>query len=157
MPGPRKTAKKPDLSGNSGRKITEEKWCKFLAELSRTANVTRSAEFAGFDRGEAYDRKNEDPEFAKQFDAAYRTGYEKLEEECQRRAFSGFEKPVFYKGRKVATVTEYSDTLAMFLLKGNTNGKFRERVETTSGDPGSTRFSKMTDEEIDAELKQRLG
>lgn len=157
MPGPKRKTAKPSTLGNSGREVPDEKWCLFLAELSRTANVTRSCEFAGISRTVVYDRKREDPEFLKQHDEAYRRGYEVLEEECQRRAFSGFEKPVFYKGKKVATVIEFSDPLAMFLLKGNTNGKFRERVETTSGDGGSNRFSKLSEEDLEAELKRRLG
>lgn len=156
MAGPRKSSK-PDHSGKTGRPITEERWQKFLDLLAETANVTRSCEASGISRMSVYNRKRDDPEFTTRYDEAYRRGYEALEEECQRRAFSGFEEPVFYKGKKVATVTKFSDTLAVFLMKGNTEGKFRERVETTSGSPAGGRFAKLTDEEIEAELKRRLG
>lgn len=155
MAGPRKSSK-PDNSGKTGRPITEARWTQFLELLAQTANVTRSSEASGISRMSVYNRRRDDPEFAARYDEAYRRGYEALEEECQRRAFSGFEEPVFYKGRKVATVKKFSDTLAVFLMKGNTDGKFRDRVETTNGSPAGGRFAKLTDEEIEAELKRRL-
>lgn len=42
-----------------------------------------------------------------------------LEDEAFRRATEGVEEPIHYQGELVTTVTKYSDTLAMFLLKGN--------------------------------------
>lgn len=158
MAGPRKKSPKPDVSGHIGTPISEAKWCRFLAELSRTANVTKSCELAGFERTAVYRRRNDDPEFATQFDAAYRAGYEVLEEMAAKRAFDGYDQVTYDgEGNVVKIVEQYSDALAMFLLKGNTDGKFRDRVETSSGDRKEGRFSRLTAEELDAELKRRLG
>ena len=51
-----------------------------------------------------------------------------LEDEARRRALQGVEKPVFREGRQVGTVTEYSDTLLIFLLKARRPEKFRDRA-----------------------------
>lgn len=40
-----------------------------------------------------------------------------LETEAWRRAVDGTEKPVFYKGDECGRITEYSNTLLMFLIK----------------------------------------
>lgn len=153
MPGPRKP-EKPNRASQTKAK-TDADWALFLAHLSKTANVTRSAEASNIDRATVYRKRKDDPEFAKQFEEAYQTGYLALEEECQRRAFEGFQEPVFYKGEKVATVTRFSDPLAMFLLKGNMAEKFKDRSEVTTGGPKEGRYTRLTDEELEAELKRR--
>jgi hypothetical protein len=130
--GPKKTKNKVLTSGRQGIAISQERWNKFFDMLSQTANVTKSAEYAGISRTVIYDRKRDDAEFAKKVDEAYQRGYEVLEEECQRRAFAGYDKPVFQGGRQVGVVREYSDTLAMFLMKGNKPGKYRDRIEATN-------------------------
>lgn len=154
MAGPKKTAK-PSMAHATQPK-TAEQWQLFLDTLAETANATRSAEAAGMHRTTVYERRKNDPEFEKLYQEAYATGYDKMEEECQRRAFSGFQEPVFFKGEQVATVTRFSDSLAQFLLKGNKSDKFRDRIETIDGgNAGPSRFAKMTDEELEAELKRR--
>lgn len=132
----------------------DETFAVFLANLSETANITRSADAAGINRSTVFRKRKEDPEFDKLYLEAYQIGYTKLEEEAQRRAFTGYEEPVFYKGRKVATVTKYSDSLAMFLLKGNLADKFKDRSEVTHAGTND-RHARLTDEELDAELKKR--
>jgi len=57
-----------------------------------------------------------------------------LEDEAYHRAVEGIEKPVgWYQGKPGGTVTEYSDTLLIFLLKGRRPEKFAEsrRVHMT--------------------------
>ena len=158
MPGPRRKTTKPDNTGRIGRPKTEAQWSLFLEKLSECANLTRSAEFAGIERTTVYEKRKRDPEFDAKYQEAYQTGYDALEERCQARAFEGIEEPVFYKGECVASVTKFSDPLAMFLLRGCKPDKFRERVETINGGgPGASRFASLTNEELEAELKRRLG
>ena len=40
-----------------------------------------------------------------------------IENEASRRGFDGYEEPVFYKGEECGSITKYSDTLALALLK----------------------------------------
>lgn len=157
MPGLPRKLPKPNRSFATKPK-TPEVWDRFFNTLAQTANVTRSAEFAGVDRVKVYTLRKEDPAFEARFQAAYASGYDKMEEECQRRAFSGYTEPVFYKGSEVGQITKFSDALAQFLLKGNKSDKFRDRVENyEGGSVGPSRYATMTDEELEAELKRRLG
>lgn len=43
---------------------------------------------------------------------------EKLDAEIDRRAITGIDKPVYWRGQQVGTITEYSDNLLMFRKKG---------------------------------------
>lgn len=115
---------------------SEEQWAecidRFFLHLSITARVNKSCELAGISYSEVYRRRQVDPEFQKRFEDAYEQGVQRLEDEAVRRAFEGVEEPVFYKGEMVANITKFSDTLLMFLLKGNRPDKFKERVENTN-------------------------
>ena len=78
----------------------------------------------------AYRWREEDAEFAAEWERAKAIGLDALEDEALRRAFEGVEVPVLHKGQTVATVRNYSDTLAIFLLKGGKPEKYRERTST---------------------------
>ena len=52
-----------------------------------------------------------------------------------RRAHSGFDEPVFYKGIETGTVRKYSDTLTIFLLKGFKPDKYKDRVANELSGP----------------------
>ena len=57
-----------------------------------------------------------------------------LESEAFRRAVHGTEKPTgWYKGEAGGYVTEYSDILAIFLLKGLRPEKYKDRIEFKGG------------------------
>lgn len=109
--------------------LTPERRGAFLAALEQTANVSRSANEVGVDRRLLYLAREADPEFAKQWARALAVGVEALEDEARRRAFEGYEKPVFQSGSLVGTVKEFSDTLAIFLLKGAKPDVYRERQD----------------------------
>ena len=51
-----------------------------------------------------------------------------MEEEIWRRAKEGVLEPVFYKGEVAGYKTNYSDTLAMFILRGLKPGTYRDNV-----------------------------
>jgi hypothetical protein len=65
----------------------------------------------------AHKHRNKDPEFRAAWEEALKIGYDILESEAIRRATLGASKPVYYKGEVCGHVTEYSDSLLMFMLK----------------------------------------
>ena len=117
---------------------TPEKRAKFLAELAQTGNATLSAKLIGLSRARAYALRKEDAEFSAAWDDAISESSDHLESEARRRAVTGVQKPVYQGGKLVGHVQEYSDTLLIFLLKGNNPEKFadRSRLEHTGKDGG---------------------
>ena len=122
---------------------TPKKENEFLAALAATCNVTRACEAAGLGRRTAYQWRDADPEFAARWENARRIGAEALEDECMRRATEGVEEPVFFQGVECGTVRKYSDTLAIFLLKGAMPEKYREKasMELTGASGGPVQIS----------------
>ena len=122
---------------------TAKKENEFLAALAATCNVTRACEAAGLGRRTAYEWRESDPEFAARWENARRIGAEALEDECMRRATEGVEEPVFFQGVECGTVRRYSDTLAIFLLKGAMPEKYREKasMELTGANGGPVQIS----------------
>lgn len=115
-----------------GRAITREQWVIFFTMLAQTAHVTRSCDAAAIDRNYVYTKKSHDPEFESLFEQAINKGRETLLEEAQRRAFDGYNKPVFQGGMQVGIIREYSDSLAAFLLKGYMPKLFKDRTENVN-------------------------
>ena len=105
----------------------------FLAALEQTGNVSRACVLSKFPRRSAYDLRDADEAFKKAWDATLDRAADLLEEEARRRAYQGVKKPVFQGGKLVGHVQEYSDTLLIFLLKGNKPAKFGDRT-TIAGD-----------------------
>ena len=121
-------------------KFTLQKRDAFLAVLSRGGTATKAARAAGITRVRAYQVRDEDPDFAARWDAAWAEGTETMEDDGHRRATEGVtrEKGVYHRGLLVGTevVTEYSDTLLMFMLKGRKPDTYRETLKhQVGGDP----------------------
>jgi hypothetical protein len=150
--GPNKPDKERPVKALSGKRVSKERMEKFFYELSETANVTKACEASGVSRPYVYTWRKEDKEFEKRFNEAYLIGYDKLEEEAQRRAFAGYTRPVFQGGQQVGVIREYSDALAMFLLKGYKGERFRERTENINVNVEA----QITEEEVKAELRAKL-
>ncbi len=124
-------------------KITPEKLTAFCAALAETGIVGRACEAVSICRQTAYSWRDDDPEFAAAWDKAKNIGRTALEDEAHRRAFEGLDKPIYQNGERVGAVREYSDTLAIFLLKAHFPEKYRERshMELTGAGGGPVRFS----------------
>lgn len=88
----------------------------FLKTLRATCNVTRSALRAGMSRTAAYAWKNDDEEFAKEWEDALEAAADKLEEVAFRRATTG-----------------KSDRMLEILLKGH-RPKYRDK-QLVGSDP----------------------
>ncbi len=136
-------------------KFTPEKAEAFFAALAETANVSKACAAIAVSRRTAYNWRESDPVFAAGWDRAMKAAVLGLEDEAHRRAFEGVDKPVFYQGDECGTIREYSDTLAIFLLKAHNPEKYREnsKVELEA----NIRVNDMTDDEIRAEIAALVG
>lgn len=114
---------------HTGR-IPAESWLLFLQRLSEHGNIQKALDLVGISRTQLWRRRRDDVEFRAMFHEAQEIASESLEDEAQRRAVEGVEKPVFWQGGVVGHQTEYSDGLLTFLLKGLKPEKYRERVST---------------------------
>lgn len=110
----------------------------FLDALSKVPNVSAAASAAGVSRPVVYEHRNADSEFAAAWDDALEQSTDELVGECYRRARHGCEKPVFHQGEQCGTVREYSDTLAIFLLKAHRRSVYgdKQAVEHTGANGG---------------------
>lgn len=111
---------------------TPKKREKFFDGLRRSCNVSKACKLAGIARNSAYLWRRDDKAFAAEWNKAIEQAADLLEEEAVRRAVTGVKKPVFQSGR-LGHVTEYSDTLLIFLLKGAKPQKYAERKEQKHG------------------------
>ena len=117
-------------------KVTPEKKIAFCAALAASGgSVTRACEAVDIARMTAYRWRDEDPAFAADWDRAKAAGLDALEDEALRRAFEGYDKPIVHQGVITDTVREYSDTLAIFLLKGGKPEKYRDNVRQEISGP----------------------
>ena len=78
----------------------------------------QAAETANLSRTALYDWRKDDPDFAADWEIAFEKGVDALEAEAFKRAFAG------------------SDTLLIFLLKGNKSAKYKDRVQSEISGPG---------------------
>ena len=119
----------------------------FIEALRATGNVTRAAQYAGRSRNQAYHVRQHSEHFAAQWREALEEGSDLLEAEARRRAVTGIDKPVYYKGKVVGSITKYSDRLLMFLLKAH-DPKFR--------DGGKVEHPGAIDVSVDGDLEERI-
>lgn len=108
----------------------------FLAQFVLVANIDAASRMSGIHRSTHYEWLEQDPAYAARFEQTIPAAVDVLEVEARRRALVGIDKPVFYKGKRVATVKDYSDVLLMFLLNGRRPEVFRPRVEHTGKNGG---------------------
>lgn len=100
----------------------------FLTAFAEYGIITLAAETVGIARSTHYRWLEEDPAYPALFKAAAQQACDRLEQEARRRAVEGVKKDVFYQGKPCGVVTEYSDTLLIFLLKGAMPDKYQDRV-----------------------------
>ena len=105
-----------------------------MEHLRQSANVSLAAKSVGLSRARAYAIRSEDEDFAAAWDEAVDEAVDTLEHEARRRAMDGVTKPVFYKGEECGTIQEYSDTLAIFLLKAHRPERYREHYNISATD-----------------------
>lgn len=101
----------------------------FLACLAESANVSCAADCADMSRQSAYRLRQTSPAFRQAWDQAMDTALDGLEAALLRRARDGIEKPVFFGGKECGKVRQYSDGLAMFLLKAHRPERYGEMTD----------------------------
>ena len=124
---------------------------RWLARLAETCNVTAACGMAGIGRSTVYDARDNNSAFAEAWTEAEADAVDNLEAECRRRALDGTRRPVYQGGKLVGHVPEYSDVLAMFLLKAHRPQKYRD-VHELRGRLGAgvgIRMEDKTDEELE--------
>ena len=119
---------------------TPEKRAEFLSALSSTGNVSEACRLTGVARNSMYLWKQSDPAFAEEWAKHLAAGAELLEDEAIRRAREGWDEPVYYQGEVCGTVRKYSDTLLIFLLKGQMKERYGDRVAHTGDNGGPMEF-----------------
>lgn len=130
---PRKSAPPGTPRKVSGRSVrTPHNRAKFLAALRQCPNIGEACQAAGIGRRTVYEWREDDEDFAKEWEDAVQDGVDVLEKEMWRRGVEGYEEPVFFQGQSVESVRKYSDSLAMFLAKGHRPEKYRERHDVSS-------------------------
>ena len=124
--------------------VTIKKREKFLTAYAELGTISHAAARTGISRMTVY-RWLEDESFKSAFEGAKKEVVDKLEREAIRRATEGVDKPVYYKGELVDTIREYSDTLLIFLLKGQKpdiyGDKVRQEVTGKDGEAVKVVFS----------------
>jgi hypothetical protein len=117
----------------------------FLDALAKLGNVTSAMNAAKVDRPTVYRHRKIDQSFAAKWRSALREAGDVLEAEAWRRAVDGVTEPVAIAGQR-EEVQKYSDTLLIFLLKGNKPKKFREnlRHEVTGANGGAIKIEDLS-------------
>jgi hypothetical protein len=111
-------------------KVTAEKKARFLAALAQGCTISTAARTLNIDPRSFYRHKVDEPDFAEDWEAAYKEGTERLEEEAKRRAAEGWDEPVYYQGDIVGYVRKYDSTLLMFTLKARDRDRYSDKSET---------------------------
>jgi hypothetical protein len=129
---------------------TAERRTKFLDRLAQTANVAVAARSVKKSISGAYQLRRRDPEFARAWEAALAEALDELETVVLERVVNGVEKAIFYGGKQCGTVRQYSDALAMFMLKAH-RPELYGRVTALAEDPDGKAAA-----DSQAELGRRL-
>ena len=123
----------------------------FLLTLTQSPNVAEASRTAGVSRKTAYQYKKECQEFSDAWDEALEASTDDLAAECYRRARHGVKRPVYYLGKKVGSIREYSDVLAMFLLKAHRPEVYRDTQKQIHD------FTGISDDELIRQAKGLVG
>jgi len=102
----------------------------FLKALRTGISVAAAADQAGVARRTVYYRREKDADFASEWDAAIEDGTDRLEDEAFRRALEGTEKSIYYQGKAIGSVRDYSDSLLVFMLKARRGDKFKDSIKS---------------------------
>jgi hypothetical protein len=101
---------------------------RFLEAFAQTGIVRTAAALAGVGVATVYEARTKEPAFAALFDAAIEQSTQFMEQEAQRRATHGTEKPIYQGGKLVGVIREYSDQLLMFMLKARRPAVYRDNL-----------------------------
>lgn len=126
----------------------------YLVALSASPSLNDAASAAGIDRttGWLWRRDERDSAFQAALARARTLGLEAAVSEAWRRAIEGVEEPVYQGGRLVGTIMRKSDTMLIFMLKGEFPEKYRERYEHAGVNGGPIELVARASAEVDTKL-----
>ena len=142
----------PDTRKDTRSKAKKQK--DFLSKLPEYVSLNRTCRVAKIPQGVVYGWLNTDAAFKEKYTEACLAALQRLEDEAVRRAFAGLTKPIYYQGKKIGSVKEFSDTLLMALLKAKAPAKYRDKakagedVATADANTGPRTIIKWGDKEI---------
>ena len=120
---------KPQIRRADARNWTTTKEKEFLSALAETCNIRLAAEIAGVSVGHAYKKRKSDAAFRAGWLEAMSTAYSRLELVLLDRAFNGTEKVITRKDGSEERMLEYSNQLALTLLKMHRDSAVEAEVE----------------------------
>lgn len=125
---------------------------RFLNYLVDCGTISKAAQVMGISRQTHYLWMRGDSNYAIAYGRARQMANDLLEEEAYRRAVEGEERGIYYKGEKVGSRREYSDTLLAMLLKGAFPEKYKDRVQHETVGDGAAELCWEDDEEGEDEI-----
>ena len=131
------------------QQVRHRKKRKFLDSLVYAGgNSSQACRLANINLSTPHFWVKNDPEFAALWREAQGIAAATLENEAIRRGFQGYEIPVgWHKGEPGAFVTQYSDILLIFLLKGAFPEKYADRMEV-KGAMANIDLARLPDEAL---------
>jgi hypothetical protein len=143
------------------RKNREASWSPamrtaFLAHLAISANVAACERLINVSPGSAYRERKRTPQFAIDWDAAMNQALDELEARLLERAVNGVEKDVYYAGKSCGRVRNYSDALAMFILRARRPDVYGRNGDTTQPTPSLQNLAPDATQEARAVLEGKL-
>lgn len=108
--------------------FSEERKLLFLMVLRDGASVLDACALTGVSNRTAYNHRDRDPAFARDWGLAVRRHRLPLELVAYERAVEGVEEPVYRYGKQVGTRRLYSDALLKMLLAGEKPRKYGRRA-----------------------------
>jgi hypothetical protein len=117
--------------------ISNPKKRAFLAAFASCGHVVDAAKAAGISWTSHYNwlKAEDNAAYTEAFNRAREIAGDIAEGEIYRRGFLGYDHPVIHQGEITTTYKDYSDTLAIFWLKGLKPERYRENVNL-SGNVG---------------------
>ena len=117
------------------KRLNEKKKADFLQHIREGVPILKAAKNVGISHTRFYEERYRDKEYDEAWKVAVTHGDKiklaRYEEEADRRAIEGYEKPVYQGGDLVGTETRYSDNLMMFRMKALAPEKYKDRYEAT--------------------------
>lgn len=120
------------------RKWTAKVRTAFLEALAELGQVRAAARAAGVSPQLVYRERQKNPDFAREWQEAMDRALDALEETLLDRAINGVEKQVYYGGKSCGSVRQYSDALAMFLLRARRPETYGRAVITEAQPPAAS-------------------
>jgi hypothetical protein len=104
---------------------------RYLAGFAADCTLTTGCRAASIDNRTVYRWREMDDEFAMRENELRMQLADRLESEAIRRAYEGFDRPVFQGGQLVGYERVYSDSLLKLMLSAVKPEKFRENINVS--------------------------